>query len=315
MSATHFCASRAVLPLALVLAMTTASTAQADPPQSDPPQANPPQANPPQANPPKPANELQGGQHFELDPVTDSVLITVGFGFAGILGLVLGTGEIKPPQPGDPAALLPIDRTAVTQKVDKNANTLSDIGLYAAIGFAVLDPVLSGLRDGWDATLVDALMYAQSISLSLAFTDVVKIAVRRPRPVDYINCPNTMDQAMPPPGCNSTDLGLSFFSGHAAIVSSIGATATYLAFARTSIKSPRPWLTLGVATALTSFVAVERVRSGNHFPTDVIAGALSGAAIGMLIPHLHRHKNEGLPIWVGVSPSPGGGTLTLSGHL
>jgi undecaprenyl-diphosphatase len=296
MSATNFSASRAALPLALLLAGTAAAPAQADPP-------------------PKPANELQGGQHFELDPVTDSILITVGFGFAGLLGLVLSTGEIKPPPPGDPASLLPIDRIAVTQRIDPNANTLSDIGLYTAIGFAVLDPVLSGLRDGWDATLVDALLYAQSISLSLSFTDVVKIAVRRPRPVDYINCPNPTNTNMLAPGCTSTDLGLSFFSGHAAIVSSIGATATYLAFARTSTRSPRPWLTLAVATALTSFVAVERVRSGNHFPTDVITGALSGAAIGTLIPHLHRHKNEGLPIWVGVSPAPGGGTLTLGGDL
>ena len=40
----------------------------------------------------------------------------------------------------------------------------------------------------------------------------------------------------------------------------------------------RPWLTLGLGTALTTFVSVERVRAGAHFPTDVIAGAIAGGS-------------------------------------
>jgi undecaprenyl-diphosphatase len=95
-------------------------------------------------------------------------------------------------------------------------------------------------------------------------------------------------------------------------VSAIGATATYLAFVR-SPHSPRPWITLGVATALTAFVSYERVRAGDHFPTDVIAGAMAGAAIGILVPHLHRHKDEAPPVWIGVAPAPGGGSLSLQG--
>ena len=94
-------------------------------------------------------------------------------------------------------------------------------------------------------------MYKRQLTL----TDITKIAVRRPRPIDYINCPPVQNPTgtgtvpNPGPGCNSTDLGLSFFSGHAAAVASIGATATYLAFVR-SPSSPRPWITLGVATAV-----------------------------------------------------------------
>ena len=118
----------------------------------------------------------------------------------------------------------------------------------------------------------------------------------------------------PGPGCASTDLGLSFFSGHAAGVAAIGATATYLAFVR-SPYTPRPWITLGVATALTAFVSYERVRAGQHFPTDVIAGSMAGAAIGVLVPHLHRHKQEPPPVWVGVSPASGGGTLSVAGSF
>jgi undecaprenyl-diphosphatase len=247
------------------------------------------------------------GQHFTIDPVTDGLLVAGGAGLAGLLSLVLSTGEIRANPPGDPGRLLSFDRGAVTQTIDTNAALYSDVALYASVGFAALDTILSGFRDGWDSLLVDAVMYAETISLTEMITDLTKIAVRRPRPIDYVNCPEGSVSV----GCSSdTDLQLSFFSGHAATVASIGATATYLAFLR-SPRSPRPWITLGVATAMTTFVSYERVRSGNHFPTDVIAGAMVGTAVGILVPHLHRHRDEAPPVWIGVAPSAGGGSITM----
>jgi undecaprenyl-diphosphatase len=109
-----------------------------------------------------------------------------------------------------------------------------------------------------------------------------------------------------------TDLGLSFFSGHASTVGAIGATATYLAFVR-SRHAARPWITLAASTALTAFVSYERVRAGAHFPTDVVAGSLAGITVGVLVPHLHLHPNEAPPVWLGAAPLPGGSQLTLGG--
>jgi membrane-associated phospholipid phosphatase len=268
------------------------------------------------ADAPQTGSSLAEGQHFALDPVSDGAITAVGLGFSGLLELVLSTGEIRPPSPAiQPSGLLPFDRFAVTQHVDPNASTISNIILYAAVGFAALDPVLSGLRDGWDAALVDVFMYAESLSLTFALTDVTKIAVRRPRPVDYQNCaPDANGNPNTSGNCNATDLGLSFFSGHASIVAAIGATATYIAFVR-SPNSPRPWITLAAAALLTGWVSYERVRSGAHFPTDVVAGSMAGAAIGVIVPHLHRHKQQAPPVWVGIAPVPGGATLELQGLL
>jgi membrane-associated phospholipid phosphatase len=252
-------------------------------------------------------------QHFTIDPVLDGLLVVGGATFDALLSAILSTGEIQPQPPGDPAKLLSIDRVAVTQKIDPNAATLSNIGLWTAYGYAVLDPLLSGVRDGRRALLVDAVLYAESIALTGAFTEATKIGVRRPRPIDYANCPNG---AGPAQYCSNTDLQLSFFSGHASATGAITGTATYLAFARSGWRRPRPWITLGAGTLLTAFVSYERVRSGEHFPTDVIMGSLAGAGIGILVPHLHRRPHyheqelEAPPVIIGYAPLRGGGSMT-----
>jgi membrane-associated phospholipid phosphatase len=260
---------------------------------------------------------LGDGDHFTIDPVVDGVLIAGGVGFTYLLGLVLSTGEIQPVPPGESSKLLSIDRVAVTQTIDPNADLYSNIGLYTAYGYALLDPILSGVRSGRRAALVDAIMYGESIALTQAFTLATKIGVRRPRPIDYVNCPGTTAG-----GCSDTDLQLSFFSGHASSTGAVSATATYLAFVRSGPRQARPWITLAVGTLLTAFVSYERVRSGEHFPTDVIMGSMAGAAIGVLVPHFHHrpHVQEksycAPPVWIGFQPSTNGtGAVTLGGRF
>jgi undecaprenyl-diphosphatase len=271
---------------------------------------------------PDPLKDPVKDQHFSVDPIADGVIIAAGGGTAGLLELILSTGEIVPQKPGPQSNLLSFDQTAVSQTVDLNAATISNIGLGAAIGFAAVDTVLSGFRDGSDAALVDGMMYAESLSLTLALTDVTKVAVRRPRPLAYTEqaalnaqCANSnppVPSYLCPP-ISSTDAQLSFFSGHASIIAATTATATYLAFVRAP-HSPRPWITLAAGVLLTGFVSVERVRAGAHFPTDVIAGSLFGGAVGVLVPHFHRRKEESAGVWIGLAPAPGGGgALSLQG--
>jgi undecaprenyl-diphosphatase len=243
--------------------------------------------------------------HFVVDPVTDGVLIATGIGFSTLLGTILGTGEIRPTvSTADPNVLLPLDRAAVTQSLDRSASTYSDLGLYTATAFAVIDPLLSWWRYGWNAFLVDAVLYGESTSLTSALTSVLKIAIRRPRPVDYAARSTT-----------DTNMVLSFPSGHASGVASVGATATYLAFVRAP-GSPRPWITLAAFALLAGFVDYERVRAGAHFPTDVAAGTLLGITTGVLVPHFHRRADEPSVV-LGVAPAPDGtgAALTLRGRL
>jgi undecaprenyl-diphosphatase len=256
---------------------------------------------------------------FDSDPVVDIAIIGVSFGFAGVLDLINGTGEIRPqqvPQNFDRNKLLGIDRGALSQVVDDNAGTLSNIGLFTAVGFAVIDPVLTGFReDSLQAGLVDGIMYAEAISVTYAFTNLTKMAVRRPRPVAYVEAEANKNN--PNYANASTDSALSFFSGHASLTATIGATATYLAFARAK-SAWRPWVTLVLATSLATFTSYERVRAGVHFPTDVIAGTIAGAGVGILVPHLHRSTDiKQRRVWIGCAPAERGegGTLQLSGFF
>jgi membrane-associated phospholipid phosphatase len=261
-----------------------------------------------------------GRATFDVDPIADTAIICLAAGVGVVLEQINSTGEIQPQQIArgfDRDKLIGIDQPVVSARPSAGAGGLSNIGLGVAIAYAVVDPVLSGYREQSVQTgLVDAMLYAESAALTLALTDLVKLAVRRPRPAAYQEAEknkDVIDYTNP-----STDSALSFFSGHASMTASLGATATYLAFTRAP-SSWRPWVTLLAATGVTTFVSIERVRAGKHFPTDVIAGSLAGAGIGIIVPHVHRTTDvKQRRVWVGFAPEDarpwrGGGTLTFSG--
>jgi len=255
---------------------------------------------------------------FRADPLGDGAILAASLGFAGLSEAIISTGEIRPQQIDanfDTGRLLPLDRAAIHQTVDTTADAFSNGGVGIALGYAVADSVLSGFRGGSQAALVDATIYSEAIAFSWGLTNLAKIGFRRPRPIAYIERERAILAGQDPATYNntSTDSTLSFYSGHTAITATVAATATYLAFAR-SPHTMRPWATLAGSVVVTSFVAVERVRGGAHFPTDVIAGALAGAGIGMLVVHLHRADTETRrPIWVGAMPAEGGGGVMVGG--
>ena len=264
--------------------------------------------------------EPEGGIKFTADPIGDAAVLSVALGFSAVAELIISTGEIRAQQI-DPtfqsSQLLGIDRGAISQKVDPNAGPLSTVGLATAAAFALLHPIVSGVTRGREAFLVDAIIYAESMSIAWGVGDLTKIAVRRPRPIAYIDRNTYLSQGGDPKTYDNTqtDSSLSFYSGHVTEVAAVSATATYLMFARYP-RDARPWITLVAGSALTTFVAVERVRSGAHFPTDTIAGAMAGAGIGALVAHLHRADSvRQRPVWVGFAPSleSKGGVVTLGG--
>jgi membrane-associated phospholipid phosphatase len=140
------------------------------------------------------------------------------------------------------------------EKAAKGLGKAGNNGAVWVVVGVVLAVVDSANRDAW---LVCAVLGPVAIGLNY----VVKLVVRRPRPVL---------EGLPPLG--GAPSSLSFPSAHAtssfavatamARVEPLGALAFVLAFA---LALGRPYL-------------------GMHYPSDVLAGALLGIALGLIVP-------------------------------
>lgn len=256
---------------------------------------------------------------FVADPVADGAVLSLAFGVGALSEAIIGTGEVTPQRPNAKADFLPLDRDVINDRPRPGWGTVSNVGFGLSLAFAVLDPLETGVRSSPQGGLVDAIMYAETLSITWAVTNLTKIAVRRPRPSAYAAqaeldevCAGMDPTTCTPPSISQTDSSLSFFSGHASITTAVFATGTYLAFTREP-NGARSWIVLLLGATLATVVDVGRVQSGKHFPTDVIAGSMAGIGIGVMVPHLHRADSlQRRPIWVGFEPYPGGGALTLN---
>jgi membrane-associated phospholipid phosphatase len=181
----------------------------------------------------------------------------------------------------DPRRLGPLDRRVLDNNV-RGAAPASDVFLYSSLVIPIvadLGDVLGNRRSlkGWGE---DAVVLIETATVNAALTSAVKFAIGRPRPYSYGLNGSDRD---PTEG----DARLSFYSGHTSTAFAMATAYSYLFTAR----HPRsPWVApvwlLGYAYAGTT--GALRVAAGKHFWSDVVVGAIAGAAIGLAIPAAHR---------------------------
>jgi membrane-associated phospholipid phosphatase len=196
----------------------------------------------------------------------------------------------------DPAALPSFDRGAAGN-YDPGFATASDLGVAGLVGGSL---VLLGALEGLGPGLRDGVVVLESALTGVSLSVLTTAAVRRPRPLEY------GDQA-PLSERNSGNGALSFFSGHSA-ASFATAVALWRTVERADGDGPLPWIVLGVGLAAATAVAVSRVEAGQHFPSDVLAGAIVGTAAGFAVPALHVPNAP--PIALG--PTAGGASLRVA---
>lgn len=230
-----------------------------------------------------------GADEVRLDPVGDSVVIAGGVVVTGVVSLIARTGGIEPTQPGDAGNLFFLDRHQAEGSLEgtERLALASQYLWYSALAAGGLWPIVTGLEHGNHAGWDDVRLYAESISLTAAITQTVRIMTLRPRPSSYIRARHgSYDRETA-----ETDSSMSFFSGHVAGVAAVGSTMTYLELLRNP-DTARPWLAMGSWAAATAAMAYLRVAARRHFVTDVLTGVLVGVAVGTLVPHLHRSHDS-----------------------
>lgn len=217
---------------------------------------------------------------FELDPISDTVVTAVAL-FSGLGSeMTIRSGELRAAPPGAIANIPFYDRWVAEGTPGGSGDLLSNIGMALALSYGVFDTVKTTAQDGWNEGLTEGLMYLQSALINWTLVNIIKLTVRRPRPAAYAAAAESDDP-------EDTNRELSFYSGHAAVTAGMAGTATYLAFAREGATT-QSWVVLAAGMAITAFVGINRVRVKAHFPSDVFVGALVGASVGVLVPHLHR---------------------------
>ena len=218
------------------------------------------------------------GSH-ELDGKLDGALLGSG-GVTFGLGLYF-LGKTKPMTEADIKLLDPLNVNPMDRPTTKNwnlkAQKASDIFLKAAF-FSQLALALDNHSRDEGGTV--GVMLAEAALLNNGITNIFKGTVKRRRPFTY-NPLAPMENKLVKNG------RYSFFSGHASNAASYSIiTAKILSDNNPDSKlNPYIWTAAISLPAVTSFL---RVKAGKHFPTDVIVGYAVGAAIGFLVPELHK---------------------------
>lgn len=162
---------------------------------------------------------------------------------------------------------------------------VSDVGALT-LGVGALTLLIAD--EGFLPGLNDAVVIAQAALLATAAPTMLTLAAGRPRPFLY-------GDAAPADVRNSADAGFSFVSSHTSISFAL-AMSTYMAMKRRHPDGPTRWIVLATGMPIAATVGVARVLAGRHFMTDVIAGALVGTAMGILIPALHESPVRVVPM-------------------
>lgn len=298
------------------VAVAAAAPARADATPSGPPTPGQPVKNragvpidqltpvPPPPGPPRPARPA-----YQLYMEVDGPLLAVAGVFA--IGRSI-RGGLAPaycaPAEGsataatdqcDPSALNWLDRH-FAGRYRPGWKKYSDIGLYGLEGLAVAGIMLD---DGLGAGINDLVVIAEATMLASAASGLSTAVTGRPRPYMYgTEAPLATRQ--------SGDGGLSYFSGHTS--TSFGlVTSTFMTLHRLHPDDRWPWYVMAAGSVAAGFVGATRILAGQHFPTDVLAGAVVGVGIGVAVPAMHRSPH--------VTATPmavdGGGGLAVAGRL
>ncbi|MDR0526104.1 MAG: phosphatase PAP2 family protein [Spirochaetaceae bacterium] len=156
-------------------------------------------------------------------------------------------------------------------------------GDVAVYGLAV-SPIISLIGNITDlnAVVTYTIMYGEAMLLTFGTTEIIKKVSGRNRPYTYFDgLPAGLEK----------DYYKSFPSRHTAIAfMSAGflSSTFFMEYPDSAWKIP----VIAGSYGLAAGIGALRIASGNHFLTDVLAGAAIGSLYGWLIPFLHLRKKD-----------------------
>ena len=223
------------------------------------------------------ADDENNTEPFNLDLTLDLCLLTTAAGLNGTVlyfdkvekvnqiefdGNILNSSQVNN---FDPLLMFPY--SPIVGKLG------TGLGIVSVLTPIVLLPVSA---DQW---LTIGTMYAETIAFAYGLKELGKLCINRPRPYRY-------SEGYPADAVNDFDWNRSFPSGHTTL-SFAGASFTGFVFSKYYPESKWELPVIAGSYLFAAGTAASRIAAGEHFLTDVIAGAVTGTACGIFVPWIH----------------------------
>jgi membrane-associated phospholipid phosphatase len=228
-------------------------------------------------------SSAQSSQHgpFELILGKEATIISAGAVVGAAAFLIMSNNSkltedrVNSLSPGDVNSF---DRIAVGPYQE---DVLGDVLLYSSFFLPVTFLTYENTREDF-GTL--SLMYGEVVLVNAAINGLVKGLTTRNRPYVY-------DENSPADKKDEVNVRHAFYSGHTSVTASNSffTARVFTEYLSDNTAKTLIWTAAALIPAVTGF---SRINTHNHFPTDVIVGYIVGAAIGYLIPELHKYENE-----------------------
>jgi len=239
---------------------------------------------------------------YKLRSSRESMLLAVGA--ATLAGGVVVNAELDLLTAQDIAALDAtdingFDRSATTHW-SPPASSASDVILVSLLA-APLSMI--AVAPAAPAPVTVGVMFGEVVLLTNGIGQLTKTIFRRVRPFAYNDDPDiTLDLK------TSKTARQSFPSGHAANAFASAVFASTV-FSHLRPTSPLRYAIWGGSLAAAGAVGYLRYNAGKHYPTDIVAGAVLGSALGWLVPQMHETDRVALTL---AAPGVDGTVVGLS---
>jgi len=235
------------------------------------------------AFPPAILNSKPVGPIYKYKPAIDIPITLIGMGWSGYAFTKIYSKPSSSPE--EVNALRKEDVNWFDRweagKYDEKTDKFSYIPFYVSMPLPLLLFIDKDMRK--DAGKI-TMMYLEAVAVTGFFYTGATYLTNRYRPFTY----NT---SVPIEKRTSGGAKNSFLAGHTAVV----ATSTFFmakVYSDYHPDSKYKWLFYTGATAATGWMVYMRLKSGHHFPTDILAGLGVGIGSGLLIPTFHKNKSH-----------------------
>lgn len=225
---------------------------------------------------------------YEISWAKDGTWVSVGLGLNG-----LGFKLIQDKEDMSAQELASISKDDVpgidrwsagyySEKADK-------ISYYPFYGSFAVPFVMMATKDFSPHAGQITVLFVETMATTGALFTITAGSINRSRPLVY-------NEDLPDNERSEAGARRSFFSGHtaASAAATFFAAKVYNDFYPDSHARPYVW---AVAALVPAYVGYLRLESGKHFLTDNLVGYGIGALSGILIPELHKKKNENISFY------------------